>query len=69
MNDLQRMQARSELPMNIKTHFMSDLRHDFVVQPRMIDPIVKFCSESIKQQGTKHNNGQLKHVSLISSKL
>lgn len=69
MIDLQRMQAQSVLPMNISTHFLSDLSHDFVVKPKMIDPVVRFCTESIRKQGIQSNKKLFKQDTSLISKL
>ena len=49
MKDLERMQLQSEIPSNITALHIDELRHDFVVHPKMIDPVVQFCIQSMKQ--------------------
>lgn len=45
------MQNRSEIPNNIHTECIEELRHDFVVRPDQIDPAVEFCVKRIKSGG------------------
>jgi len=49
--DLQRMKSRSEIPNNIHTENIDELRHDYVVHPDQIDPVVRYCVERIKCGG------------------
>lgn len=51
MEDLQRMQSRSVIPNNIYTEYVDSVRHDFVVHPDQIDPVVHFCCDRIKSTG------------------
>lgn len=51
MNDLQRMKSRSEIPNNIHIEYIKEIRHDFVVRPEEIDPVVQFCVERIQKSG------------------
>jgi hypothetical protein len=65
MQDLQRLQASSVIPANINTKYLDDLRHDFVVHPEMIEPVVQFCIQELK---TREQNikGQNENIMLIS---
>ena len=51
MNDLQRMKSSSEIPNNIHFEYIKEIRHDFVVHPEQIDPVVKFSVERIRNCG------------------
>lgn len=43
MEDLRRMQRHSMIPSNIHTEYVEEVRHDFVVHPDQIEPVVDFC--------------------------
>ena len=48
LDDIRRMQHQSLLPDNIYTEYIDSLRHDFVVHPEQIEPVVGFCIDRIK---------------------
>ena len=59
MKDLKKLQSRSEIPNNIHTEFIEELRHDFVVHPEMIEPVVQFCVDRIRS-GAKASGVQIR---------
>ena len=67
MEDLQRLQAHSKIPSNISIHYLTDLSHDFVVHPEMIDTVVQFCVQSIEQK--LPNTGKAIGATELTSKL
>ena len=58
MNDLQRMKSSSEIPNNIHFEYIKEIRHDFVIHPEQIDPVVKFCVERIQKGGEEISRTQ-----------
>lgn len=42
---------------NVECVYIEELRHDFVVHPQMIEPVIEFCLD------------QIKHPKIMSSKL
>ena len=57
MDELKRLQNRSDIPNNIHTEYIEELRHDFVVHPDMIGPVVNFCVDSIKHRTQPNESG------------
>jgi hypothetical protein len=49
LKDLECLQGRSDVPKNIHSEYLDELRHDFVVHPEMIEPVAQFCIQSINR--------------------
>lgn len=47
MEKLKELQSKS-LINNIHCTYMEELTHDFIVHPKMIEPVVNFCLDRIK---------------------
>jgi hypothetical protein len=69
MHDLQRMKSSSEIPNNIHIEYIKEIRHDFVVHPEQIDPVVKFCVERIQKGGKEITGTQSGGIINLRSRL
>ena len=67
MIDLQKIKRSSQVPQNMQFDYIENLRHDFVVHPEMLQPVVQFCIRCIEQR-VSNGNG-LRDASKIISKL
>mmetsp|Transcript_20439 Transcript_20439/g.41935 ORF Transcript_20439/g.41935 Transcript_20439/m.41935 type:complete len:414 (-) Transcript_20439:369-1610(-) len=69
MEDLKLLQRNSKVPHNINMLYIEELRHDFVVHPEMIEPVVRFCLNSIRVIGKGLNVGDTFRLQDVKSKL
>lgn len=69
MKDLKQLQQNSKVPHNINMLYLEELRHDFVVHPEMIEPVVMFCLNSIRVIGKGLNAGDTFRLPDMKSKL
>jgi len=51
MEDLQKMQQSAVIPHNVYTEYIDLLRHDFVVHPEQIEPVINFVVSRIRSDG------------------
>lgn len=53
MEELHMMQRQSLIPDNIHTEYIDSVRHDFVVHPEQVGPVISFCVDRIKYGGNE----------------